>query len=55
MYEPTLNVGEFCKYRVEKDLNKFKEECDVFVVNRYSAELDDVAEKVYTRDIFKRD
>lgn len=55
VYEPTLNVGEFCKYRVEKNLNKFKEECDVIVVNRYSAELDDVAEKVYTRDIFKRD
>ena len=55
VYEPTLNVGEFCKYRVEKDLEKFKEECDVIVVNRYSAELDDVAEKVYTRDIFKRD
>lgn len=55
VYEPTLNIGEFCKYRVEKDLEKFKEECDVIVVNRYSAELDDVAEKVYTRDIFKRD
>lgn len=54
VYEPTLSVGEFCKYRVEKDLEKFKEECDVIVVNRYSAELDDVAEKVYTRDIFKR-
>ena len=55
VYEPTLNVSEFCKYRVEKDLEKFKQECDVIVVNRYSAELDDVAEKVYTRDIFKRD
>lgn len=55
VYEPTLNVGEFCKYRVEKDLEKFKQECDFIVVNRYSAELDDVAEKVYTRDIFKRD
>ena len=55
VYEPTLNVDEFCKYRVEKDLEKFKQECDVIVVNRYSAELDDVAEKVYTRDIFKRD
>ncbi len=55
VYEPTLNVGEFCKYRVEKDLNKFKEECDVIVVNRYDGCLDDVAEKVYTRDIFKRD
>ena len=55
VYELTLSVGEFCKYRVEKDLEKFREECDVIVVNRYSAELDDVADKVYTRDIFKRD
>lgn len=55
VFEPTLNVGEFCKYRVENDLEKFKEECDVIVVNRYDGCLDDVAEKVYTRDIFKRD
>lgn len=55
VYEPALNVDEFCKFRIEKDLEKFKEECDVIVVNRYSGKLDDVAEKVYTRDIFKRD
>ena len=55
VYEPTLTTTTFCKYKVENDLKKFKEECDVIIVNRYSAELDDVAEKVYTRDIFKRD
>jgi len=55
VYEPTLTTTTFCKYKVENDFKKFKEECDIIVVNRYSSELDDVAEKVYTRDIFKRD
>lgn len=55
VYEPTLTTPTFYKYKVENDLRRFKEMADVIVVNRYSAELDDVAEKVYTRDIFKRD
>lgn len=55
VYEPTLTTPSFYKYKVENDLRRFKEMADVIVVNRYSAELDDVAEKVYTRDIFKRD
>lgn len=55
VYEPTLATKEFCKYRVENDLQKFKDECDVIVVNRYNSEMDDVKEKVYTRDVFKRD
>lgn len=55
VYEPTLTTAIFCKYKVQNDLKRFKEECDVIVVNRYCAELDDVVEKVYTRDIFKRD
>lgn len=55
VYEPTLEVDQFCKYRVENDLQKFKGECDVIVVNRYNSEMDDVKEKVYTRDVFKRD
>ena len=55
VYEPALDVDQFCKYRVENDLRKFKDECDVIVVNRYNSEMEDVKEKVYTRDIFKRD
>lgn len=55
VYEPTLTTPTFYKYKVENDLRRFKEMADVIVVNRYSAELDDVADKVYTRDIFKRD
>ncbi len=55
VYEPTLTTPTFYKYKVENDLRRFKEMADVIVVNRYSVELDDVADKVYTRDIFKRD
>lgn len=55
VYEPTLDALEFFGSEVTHDLAKFKAECDVIVANRWSDDLADVADKVYTRDLFKRD
>ncbi|WP_303213862.1 nucleotide sugar dehydrogenase [uncultured Enorma sp.] len=55
VYEPTYRGGGFFGSEVTGDLEAFKERCDVIIANRWSEDLSDVAEKVYTRDLFRRD
>jgi len=55
LYEPTLAEDDFFRSKVIRDLDEFKRTSDVIVANRMGRELDDVAYKVYTRDLFYRD
>jgi UDPglucose 6-dehydrogenase len=55
IYEPALAVDHFFGSKVERSISQFKQEADVIIANRITDDIQDVAAKVYTRDIFGKD
>lgn len=55
VYEPSIRENSFFNSKVYRNIDEFKKNCDVIVSNRFSKELSDVEDKIYTRDLFNRD
>ena len=55
VYEPTLDASEFFGSEVTHDLSSFKQRSHIIVANRWNSDLEDTKDKVYTRDLFRRD
>ena len=55
LYEPSIDESKYKEYKVENDLSKFKKSSSIIICNRYDSSLDDVKDKVYTRDLLRRD
>ena len=55
IYEDLIQEEYYLNVKVEKDLKVFKQECDLIISNRMTKELDNVSEKVFTRDLFGND
>jgi len=55
VYEPAMQDSQFFGSRVVKDLAAFKEECDIIIANRMTPDLDDISDKIFTRDLFGSD
>ena len=55
IFEPAMKEDLFFNSRVIRDIGEFKSVCDVILANRYSPDLEDVLDKVYTRDLYLRD
>ncbi|MFQ7303130.1 MAG: UDP binding domain-containing protein, partial [Beduini sp.] len=55
IYEPTLKEDKFFNSKVIDNLEEFKSICDVIIANRVTSDLENIIDKIYTRDLFKRD